>query len=53
MPLLEAADVAVVVPGAEGPHSVFAEALAAGRFQLACAEHAVGWAQALRQMLRN
>lgn len=51
MPLLDAADVAVVVPGAQGPHSVFAEALASGRFQLAPAPHGAGWSAAVQALL--
>ncbi|QNI78471.1 glucosyl-3-phosphoglycerate phosphatase [Synechococcus sp. RS9909] len=51
LPLLEAADVAVVVPGSDGPHPVFAEALASGRFQLASAPHAAGWAEAVQQVV--
>jgi len=51
MPLLDAADVAVVVPGAQGPHAVFAEALASGRFQLAPAPHGAGWSAAVQALL--
>jgi mannosyl-3-phosphoglycerate phosphatase len=51
MPLLDAADVAVVVPGAQGPHAVFAEALASGRFQLAPAPHGAGWSAAVHALL--
>jgi mannosyl-3-phosphoglycerate phosphatase len=51
MPMLDAADVAVVVPGADGPHPVFAEALASGRFHLATAPHGAGWSAAVRSLL--
>lgn len=51
LPLLEAADVAVVVPGADGPHPVFAEALESGRFHLATAPHGAGWSAAVRSLI--
>jgi mannosyl-3-phosphoglycerate phosphatase len=49
--LLEAADVAVVVPGAAGPHPEFRSALAEGRYRLAPAPHARGWAAAVAELL--
>ena len=33
--MLEAVDLAVVVPGAQGPHPIFQEFITSGRFQLA------------------
>lgn len=51
VPLLNAADVSVVVPGPAGPHPVFAEALDSGRFLLAEAPHAAGWALAVRSVI--
>ena len=53
LPLLEAVDQAVVVPGALGPHPVFQEAIASGRFQLAPAPHGEGWARAVSAWLAN
>jgi mannosyl-3-phosphoglycerate phosphatase len=52
-PLLEAGDLSVVVPGSNGPHPVFADAIARGRYQLAPACHAQGWAQAVFQYVLN
>jgi len=52
-PLLEAGDLSVVVPGANGPHPVFADAIAQGRYQLAPACHAQGWAEAVFQHVLN
>lgn len=52
-PLLEAGDLSVVVPGSNGPHPVFADAIAQGRYQLAQACHAQGWAQAVFQYVLN
>ena len=51
LPLLEVADIAVVVPGRDGPHPALLEAVNRGRFQLATAPHAEGWAEAVRRML--
>ena len=51
--LLEAGDLSVVVPGANGPHPVFADAIAQGRYQLAPASHAQGWAEAVFQHVLN
>ena len=51
--LLEAGDLSVVVPGANGPHPVFANAIAQGRYQLAPACHAQGWAEAVFQHVLN
>ena len=48
-PLLEAGDISVVVPGPDGPHPVFAQALAEGRYELAPAPHAHGWAEVIFQ----
>ena len=42
--LLNAGDISVVVPGPRGPHPHFATAIAEGRFALAPAPHASGWA---------
>ena len=51
LPLLEAADVAVVVPGAEGPHPALREGVDSGRFQLAAFPHARGWAEAVQRIV--
>ena len=51
LPMLEVVNQAVVVPGAQGPHAVFADAIASGRFQLAPAPHGEGWALAVTAWL--
>ena len=51
--MLEAVDQAVVVPSAQGPHPVFQEFIASGRFQLAKAPHSEGWALAVNQWLSS
>ena len=53
LPLLEAVDQAVVVPGPQGPHPVFQDAIASGRFALAPAPHGEGWARAVNQWLNS
>ena len=49
--LLDGADHAIVVPGANGPHPRLQSAIAAGAYQLASASHAVGWADAVATWL--
>ena len=51
LPLLEVADVSVVVPGQEAPHPGFREALETRRFLLAPQPHAAGWAAAVHTVL--
>ena len=51
IPLLEAADVAVVVPGPDGPHPAFHRALEQKRYLLAPAAHAEGWARVIRELI--
>jgi mannosyl-3-phosphoglycerate phosphatase len=51
LPLLEVADLAVVVPGAEGPHPQLRPGVESGRFELARAPHAEGWAEAVERLL--
>ena len=53
LPMLEAVDRAVVVPGPQGPHPVFQDAIVSGRFQLAPAPHGEGWALAVNQWLNS
>ena len=51
LPLLEVADIAVVVPGVKGPHPMLIEGIADGRFQLARAPHGSGWAESVQRLL--
>ena len=51
IPLLEAADVAVVVPGPNGPHPAFRRALEQKRYLLAPAAHGEGWARVIRDLI--
>ena len=47
LPLLDAGDCAVVVPGAAGPHPELKDGVAEGRYQLAPAPHGEGWSAAV------
>jgi mannosyl-3-phosphoglycerate phosphatase len=49
--LLNGADRAVVVPGAGGPHPALEAGIAAGRYEVAPAPHAAGWAAAVTAAL--
>ena len=51
IPLLEEADVAVVVPGPNGPHAELLPGIHAGRYHLARAPHAAGWAEAVQRLI--
>ena len=47
LPLLDAGDCAVVVPGPAGPHPELKQGVAEGRYQLAPAPHGEGWSAAV------
>jgi mannosyl-3-phosphoglycerate phosphatase len=47
LPLLDAGDCAVVVPGSAGPHPELQSGVAEGRYQLAPAPHGEGWSAAV------
>ncbi len=51
MALLNGADQAIVIPGANGPHPRLQPAITAGNYHLAAAPHAVGWADAVATWL--
>ena len=51
LPLLEAGDSAVVVPGPAGVHPELQSAVDEGRFQLAPAPHAEGWSVSVLQLI--
>jgi len=51
LPLLNAGDRSIVVPGAKGPHPALQDGLDVGRFHLAPAPHALGWAAAVQRWI--
>jgi len=51
LPLLNAGDRSIVVPGAKGPHPALQDGLDDGRFHLAPAPHALGWAAAVQRWI--
>ena len=51
LPLLEAGDCAVVVPGPAGPHPELQAGVDEGRYQLAPAPHAEGWSAAVLRLI--
>ncbi len=51
LPLLEASDCAVVVPGADGPHPALKPGVDAGLYQLAPAPHGAGWSAAVLRLI--
>ena len=51
LPLLDASDCGVVVPGANGPHPALKSGLDAGLYQLAPSPHGVGWSQAVLRLI--
>ncbi len=51
LPLLEVADIAVVVPGKDGPNVALKPGLDKGEFLLAPAPHSEGWALAVKALI--
>ncbi len=48
LPLLDVADYAVVVPGANGPHPIFRDGIQTGKYIQAPSPHAKGWDKIVR-----
>ncbi len=51
LPLLEVADIAVVVPGNDGPNKYLKDGLDNGDFVLAPAPHGEGWALSVKELI--
>ncbi len=51
IPLLEVANIAIVVPGIEGPNKFLKPRIESGEFLLAPAPHSEGWALAVKDIL--
>ncbi len=53
LPLLEAADIAVVVPSEKGPNPILKEGIERGDFLLAPAPHAEGWSISVQELIKK
>ncbi len=53
LPLLKAADIAVVVPGEKGPNPLLKEGIDKGEYLLAPAPHAKGWAFSVKELIEK
>ena len=53
LPLLEYADISVVIPGRNGPNKYLQSGIDKGRFRLANAPHAEGWANSVEELISN
>ncbi len=53
LPLLDVADISVVVPSKDGPNEFLLEGIKSGRFILAPAPHSHGWAMAVNQLIKT
>ena len=52
IPLLEVAEIAVVVPGPTGPHSCFLQGIEKGDYLLAPYSHSEGWASIVSDLIK-
>ncbi len=53
LPLLEYADISIVIPGANGPNKYLQKGIDKGRFILANAPHAKGWSNSVEDVINN
>ena len=53
VPLLEYADIAIVIPGINGPNKFLQNGIDNGRFILANAPHSHGWANSVQDVINN
>ena len=53
IPLLEYADISIVVPGKNGPNKYLMEGIKSGSYILANAPHAKGWSNSIEEVLEN
>ncbi len=51
LPLLDIADMAIVIPGKEGPNKFFSQYIRSGRFILAPEPNAYGWSKSLESVV--
>jgi len=53
LPLLEYADISIVIPGKNGPNKYLQNGIDRGSFRLAKAPHAHGWAMSVKDVINN
>ena len=53
LPLLEYADISIVVPGKNGPNKYLQSGIDKGYFRLANAPHAEGWSNSIKEVIHN
>tara|TARA_Y100001968_G_scaffold291538_1_gene296057 strand:- start:472 stop:1272 length:801 start_codon:yes stop_codon:yes gene_type:complete len=53
LPLLEYADISIVIPGKNGPNKYLQNGLDKGLFRLANAPHALGWSNSIEEIIKN
>ena len=53
LPLLEYADISIVIPGNNGPNKYLKDGIDKGAFRLANAPHAEGWSNSIEAIIRN
>ena len=53
LPLLEYADISIVIPGKNGPNKYLIDGINKGDFILAKAPHAIGWADSVKNIIVN
>mgnify|MGYP001158459146 CR=1 FL=1 len=53
LPLLEYADISIVVPGKDGPNKYLQNGIDKGRFELANAPHALGWSSSVEDIINK
>ncbi len=53
LPLLEYADISIVIPGKDGPNKFLKNGIEKGHFRLANAPHAKGWSNSVEGVIKN
>ena len=53
LPLLEYADISIVIPGKNGPNKYLQSGIDNGQFRLANAPHAIGWSNSIEEIIKT
>ena len=53
LPLLESADISIVIPGINGPNKYLQNGIDNGSFRLANAPHAEGWSNSVEEIINS